>query len=229
LIRYEIIAGRARWLSAKKAGTRLDVFVRGNMTDEEAFRIMVQENESRRNLSDYSKGKRFRRALEDKLYPSQVALAKAFKISDTTLTRLLTAAALDERILKAFSSPAAISGKLAVALQTAADAGLLDRIVRDARRIESGEIGLAAIPGVWTNDAVSAPKPKALKPEEEGEGEAQTGSETQKYLATDGRTLFVVKTRGDRYATVRFKVEVDDRFFSELKDLVEKRTKKRKR
>jgi ParB/RepB/Spo0J family partition protein len=229
LIKYEIIAGRARWLSAKKAGTRLDVFVRPLMTDEEAFRIMVQENESRKDLSDYSKGKRFRRALDDKLYPSQAALAGAFKMSTTTLTRLLTAAALDEGILKAFSSPAAISGKLAVALQSAADAGLLECIVRDAKRIESGEIGLAQIPAVWTSGGTPPPKPKVVRAVEEGDEHAKTTSETQKYLATDGRPLFVVKTHGDRYPTVRFKVALDERFFTELKDFVEKRTKKRKR
>ena len=227
-IKYEIIAGRARWLSAKKAGTKLDVVIRPNLTDEEAFRIMVQENESRRNLSDYSKGKRFRRALDDALYTSQAAMAKAFNLSDATMTRLLATAALDERIVKAFSSPAAIGQMLGIALKRAEEAGLTNHIVRDAKLIEAGAIRVADIPGAWTGEAV-APRHAAETSKARGaEGKERRQAETQKFFSEKGAPLFVVKSREGQFPVVKFKVPVDAQLLEEIKALVDKRTRRRR-
>lgn len=228
LIRYEIIAGRARWLSAKKAGTKLEVMIRQELKDEEAFRVMVQENESRRNLSDYSRGRRFKHALESGLYTSQGELAKAFKLSDPTVTRLLATASLDARIVAAFSTPAAIGSALGLALKRAEESGLIGSIIRDAKRIEAGEIRLADIPGVWAGDAKEPTKAEAPTERSETDTPKRASSPARRVVGAGGKTLFLVKTAPDRLPTVRFKVAVDDAFFDELKVLLEKRLKRKR-
>lgn len=227
-IKYEIIAGRARWLSAKKAGTKLDVIVRPNLSDEEAFRVMVQENESRRNLSDYSKGRRFRRALDDQLYPSQATMAKAFNLSEATMTRLLATAALDERIVKAFSTPAAIGQMLGIALKRAEEAGFTNHIVRDARLIESGAIKVADIPGVWTGEVAAPPPADETGTAKGAEGSEVRKAETQKFFSEKGTPLFVVKSREGQFPVLKFKVPIDIQLLEEIKVLVDKRNRRKR-
>lgn len=226
-LRYEIIAGRARWMGAKKAGKKLDVIVRP-MNDEEAYRVMWQENESRRKISDYSRGLSYQAALKGGLFPSARALAQAFKVSDATVSRLLATAALDARIVEAFSSPAAIGQMLGNALRRAEEAGRIDSIVRDAKKIESGEIRLADIPNVWDGEAstVTTPAPDTDVPT--GANEVKRKALTQRFLSSKGAPLFVVKTREGENPTVKFQVPVDAEFFEAMKVLVEKQTRRRK-
>jgi len=219
-IRYEIIAGRARWLSAARAGNKLDVIVR-NLTDEEAFRVMVHENESRKDLCDYSKGKRFRKALDTKLYANARDISRRLAISEATISRLLAAADLDADVVQAFSSPAAISGKLAVALAGAVNAGLKGMILRDAKLIEEGKIRASDIPGVWEAGAQAPTQP----PGEEGRKDLASrgaGRSSRKYVSSKGAHLFTVKTRGDRNPVVSFQVALKESFFDDLKSVVEK-------
>ena len=227
-IKYEIIAGRARWRSAKQAGTKLDVVVR-DLTDEQAFRVMVQENESRRDLSDYSKGKRFRMALSTGLYPSQAALAKSLNLSEATLNRLLATASLSDGILRAFSSPAAIGSALGAALKKAEESGLEQAIIRDARKIEKGEIRVADIPAVWNGEGKERRATPPVEQQTEAVSEPKTARAiSRRYHSSKGVPLFVVKAREDRHPTIRFKVPVDDDFYEELKALVERKLKRRK-
>lgn len=222
-VRYEIIAGRARWKSASKAGKKLDVVVR-SLNDEEAFRVMVQENERRRDISDYSKGLRFKHALDTGLYESASQLSTTFKISNATVSRLLATAALDPRIVAAFSSPAAISNRLGAMLKTAFEAGFIEQIVRDAKRIEQGLIRQDQIPGIWGEGGAA---PVRVAPPV-AEKNAQRAS-TKRYVSAKGLPLFTVKERGDRHAVVKFQVAVDESVFEKLRTALDKKTNRRAR
>jgi ParB/RepB/Spo0J family partition protein len=54
-IRYEIIAGYVRWKAALQVRQQLLVDIRPDLSDRDAFSIMVVENNLRRGLSDYTR------------------------------------------------------------------------------------------------------------------------------------------------------------------------------
>ena len=121
-IRYEVIAGQVRWRAAKQAGVDLEVSIR-ELSDEAAFRLMVGENEFRRNLSDYARARRLARSLEVGIYKDKTTLAKACGVSASQLSYLLGFAELDPVIAARFKSLASIPARLGYVLNNAAKSG----------------------------------------------------------------------------------------------------------
>jgi len=130
-VRYEVIAGRRRWETAMRRGGELEVLIR-DLTDQQAFHAMVVENEDRKDLCDYTRGVRFKRA----------------RIAD-----------LDPAVVQAFSSPAVLTLNLGYLLVQACEQGYRDQIIRDAAKIESGAIAVRDIPAVWGGSSAPAPAP----------------------------------------------------------------------
>jgi hypothetical protein len=130
-------------------------------------------------------------------------------------------------VVRAFSSPAAISGKLAVALTSAVKDGLKAVVLRDAPLIEDGSIRLSDIPAVWANASPTSIEPPPARAAKESTRRGE-GRLSRKYLSSKGSPLFTVKTRGDRHAVVSFQVNLDEEFFDDLKLVVEKRLRRRK-
>jgi ParB/RepB/Spo0J family partition protein len=235
-VRYLIVAGVARWEGAKKAGTELDVVIREFADERAAFRAMVRENEYRRPLSDYSKAKRFRRALDAGVYASAAELAADNRISKGEVSKLLRLAELDDEVVNAFSSPGVITTKLGYALAQAIDGGLRRHVLRDAPKIESGEITLAMIPAVWggkpfPDDTGTAGT--ALPSPPPGQ---ETKAGTRRFPVTavnnkDGMRLFSVAHHPSRGVTVRLSpaVEVDESFIKSLTSLARRAIRRKPR
>ena len=161
-IRYEVIAGRRRWESALRRGGELDVLIR-DMTDQEAFAAMVAENEDRHDLSDFTRGVRFKRALQEGVFDDQATLSQRLRVSRATLSKLLRIADLDPAVVQAFSSPSVLTINLGYVLAQACEQGFTEHIVRDASKIESGEIEIRSIPGIWGGVTAKAETEKAPK------------------------------------------------------------------
>jgi ParB family chromosome partitioning protein len=95
---------------------------------------MYRENAERADLSAFETGCMFQSWLDAKLFPNQIALAKASGASEQAVSRCLTIASLPEEIVYAFGDPRVISQRWAENL-----AGLLkhhaDKVTKAAREI----------------------------------------------------------------------------------------------
>jgi ParB/RepB/Spo0J family partition protein len=150
-IRYEVIAGVARWRSALNSGSELDIQIR-ELTDQQAYRAMVAENEDRQNLSDYARAKRFARALEEGVVANKTELAELARLSATQLSYFLGFASLPDRVVTAMADVRAVSMRMGYAMSTACREGFEFELTRDMSRLESGEIARDRIPAIWREE-----------------------------------------------------------------------------
>lgn len=138
-IDYEVVAGHVRWRAAKKAGVQLQVVVR-DLDDQGAFRVMIAENEQRRDLSDRAKAKRFKHAFESGLYANKKELAKSANIEPSTLQYYLNYAELPDELFKGVNIRA-ISARWGYELATGLKGGAsLDAIQAAIHRIANGRL-----------------------------------------------------------------------------------------
>jgi len=223
-LRYEVIAGQARWRAAKQAGTLLEVVVRP-LDDEAAFRSMVSENEFRRSLSDYAKAKRLALALTRRLYPDKKTMAHALGMSASQLSYFLGFAELDPVVVAAFKRLNEVSARLGYSLHLAAQDGYVREVLRDLPKIESGEIPRDQVPGIWRKAASTVPDPCP-----------DTRSETariapRKFVGSEGRALFALRVSPDAGATISVPRDVaralGESFWDELAQLIEQRVQAR--
>jgi ParB family chromosome partitioning protein len=117
----ELVFGARRLFVARHLNMPLRVELR-SMTDQAALIAMDIENRQRRDISPYERGLTFARCLRSGCFGSQDELAKALKISQSQVSRLLTLAHLPSVVVNAFESPRDIregwGTDLMMALQT---------------------------------------------------------------------------------------------------------------
>lgn len=111
----EIICGARRCCAARTLGRDLLVEVR-HLTDAEAYVAMYEENLLREGDSPYVRGQILVRALRSGTYTSQEHLGRAFNLSHSSVSRLLTLAQLPSVLVGAFRSPADIKEGWGIAL-----------------------------------------------------------------------------------------------------------------
>lgn len=100
----ELIFGARRLFVARHLNVQLIVEMR-EINDQEAVIAMDMENRQRRDISPYERGLSFARCLRAGYFQSQDDLAKALRISQSQVSRLLTLARLPSVIVNAFPSP----------------------------------------------------------------------------------------------------------------------------
>ena len=217
-LRYELIAGQVRWRAAMQAGVDLDVIVR-ELSDEAAFRVMVGENEFRRNLSDYARAMRLRRALETGVFADKRSLAAACGLSSSQLSYLLGFAELDPVVVARFSDIGAVSARLGYVINGAVRDGFREFVLRDLAQIEAGAISRDDIPGVWAGEV--QPAEVAVTPQPV---HARPRAEVAVYRSGEGRALFQVTERPGKGSVVRFDRSLagtlDAEFWSEVQRLI---------
>lgn len=146
---YEVIAGNVRWQSAIEAGLESVDCIIKQVDDATAMRIMVAENELRRNISPLSRAKSLHKAIgRDGIYADNAEAARALKLSEAQVSRYMRIAAIPETVLQAFEKPHAISLRLAIALSQGVADGYEADLVDLAPSIEAGEISAATLPRV---------------------------------------------------------------------------------
>jgi ParB/RepB/Spo0J family partition protein len=143
----EIICGARRHTVAQSLGRDFLVEVRP-MTDAEAFVALYEENLLREGDSPYIRGRLLSRALRSGTYSSQEELGRAFNLSHSAVSRLLTLAHLPAMLVAAFASPEDIRESWGVELfrlwsDEGRRAGMADRaraLAGKARRPPAREI-----------------------------------------------------------------------------------------
>ncbi|MHB9836734.1 ParB/RepB/Spo0J family partition protein [Paraburkholderia terrae] len=161
---YEIVFGHRRHRACLELDLPVNAIVDGEITEQGQFVQMDQENRARKNLSPWEQGVWYKRALDDKLWPSQNAMAKACGLSQGNISSALLVAELPAEVVGAFPSPHDIqfqaARKLSVALKKAAD-----EIVQ--RAVELVEDSSRTAPEVLTALLAAARPAAPVRKEEE--------------------------------------------------------------
>lgn len=121
--RYEIVFGHRRHRACSELGLPvLATIETGTLSDHDLFSAMDRENRERADLSPYEQGTMYRRALDEKLYPSNRRLAEALGVSHTWVANVLQVADLPAPVIACFKSPLEIQHRhaksVAAALET---------------------------------------------------------------------------------------------------------------
>ena len=121
--RYEIVFGHRRHRACSELGIPVLATIDATaVSDHELFSAMDRENRERADLSPYEQGTMYRRALDEKLYPSNRRLAEALGVSHTWVANVLLVADLPAPVVECFRSPLEIQHRhakgIAAALET---------------------------------------------------------------------------------------------------------------
>ena len=207
-IRYEVIAGVARWRSALGAGAELDIQIR-ELTDAQAYRAMVAENEDRQNLSDYARAKRFARALEAGLVANKTELAELARMSASQLSYFLGFASLPSTVVSAASDIKAMPARTGYVLSVAIKEGFESHIIRDMPLIESGAIQRDQIPAIWRVAFAPPGKPSAAL--SLGRLESKVEPTIRKLFGASGIEVGRLKTSVDGALTLKLPAKFGSR------------------
>lgn len=102
---YEIVFGHRRHRACLELELPVNAIVDSEITEQGQFVQMDQENRARKNLSPWEQGVWYKRALDDQLWPSQNAMAKACGLSQGNISSALLVAELPEEVIAAFPTP----------------------------------------------------------------------------------------------------------------------------
>ncbi|MBP6900318.1 MAG: ParB/RepB/Spo0J family partition protein [Burkholderiaceae bacterium] len=174
--RYELVFGHRRHRACADLGLPvLAVIDNGAMSDLDLFAAMDRENRERADLSPYEQGLMYRRALDEKLYPSNRRLAEALGVSHTWVANVLAVADLPQPLLDCFRSPLDVQHRHAKQLMAALEQ---DRkgVLKRAEKLRQQGRGLAPAAVV-----------EALLGVERGERQAKAGDAG--VLRLDGRIV----------------------------------------
>ena len=156
--RYEIVFGHRRHRACSELGIAVLATIDTDaVSDHDLFSAMDRENRERADLSPYEQGAMYRRALDEKLYPSNRRLAEALGLSHTWVANVLQVADLPAPIVECFRSPLDIQHRHAKSLAAALDTdrkGVLRRAekLRVLERPKAAAAVVAALVGA-TNEA----------------------------------------------------------------------------
>ena len=142
--RYEVVFGHRRHRACSELGIPVLATIDTRaVSDHELFSAMDRENRERADLSPYEQGTMYRRALDEKLYPSNRRLAEALGVSHTWVANVLMVADLPAPVVECFRSALAIQHRHAKAIATALET---DRkgVLRRAEKIRAHERPKAA-------------------------------------------------------------------------------------
>lgn len=117
---YELVFGHRRHRACAELGLPLLAVIDSEpMSELDLFAAMDRENRERVDLSPYEQGQMYRRALDEKLYPSNRRLAEALGVSHTWVANVLAVADLPQPVVDCFRSPLEIQHRHAKAIATA--------------------------------------------------------------------------------------------------------------
>ena len=142
--RYEIVFGHRRHRACGELGIAvLATIGTSAVTDHDLFSAMDRENRERADLSPYEQGTMYRRALDEKLYPSNRRLAEALGLSHTWVANVLQVADLPAPVVECFRSRLDIQHRHAKSIAAALDT---DRkgVLRRAEKLRAQERPKAA-------------------------------------------------------------------------------------
>lgn len=160
--RYELIAGERRTRAYQLLGRTTILAKVAKLTDEEAAIEALTENEARKNLCDYERGKSFDRILRSGAVASQGQLARKVGISKTAINRCLSFLKLPPSALAILDKyPSAIGGSTVSEFlepELLGSADIIDQAI--TMIVQDGVTEIAAVK--WAKAEVAKNKGKAL-------------------------------------------------------------------
>ena len=182
--KYEIVFGHRRHRACLELGLPVLALVE-EVSDAELFKAMDRENRTRLDLSPWEQGMMYRRALDEKLFPTQEQLAKELSVDAGNLSKALKLAMLDKRVVDAFASPLDLQYRWAKPLMDALareEAGVL------ARAAELSKNGVGTLSAKEVFEVLVGQEPKEVP---------------SVPVVVDGMTKAVFIRRGDE-VSIRF-------------------------
>lgn len=160
---YEIVFGHRRHRACSELGLPVLATIETSaVSDHDLFSAMDRENRERADLSPYEQGMMYRRALDEKLYPSNRRLAEALGVSHTWVANVLQVADLPAPVVECFRSPLEIQHRHAKALAAAleADRKAVLRRAEKLRALEQPRASAAVVSALIGSSAVSDKTPQ---------------------------------------------------------------------
>jgi len=201
--RYEIVFGHRRHRACSELGIPVLATIDTTaVSDHELFSAMDRENRERADLSPYEQGTMYRRALDEKLYPSNRRLAEALGVSHTWVANVLLVADLPAPVVECFRSPLEIQHRhaktIAAALETDRK-GVLRRAekLRAQERPKAAAVVVSALVGTSTEASEPANHPLEVDGKQVGrwsrDGAGRLTVQIEAAYLKDDRHLAVLK------------------------------------
>ena len=194
---YEVIAGARRHyaVSYLRETEHRDIpFVIEvrEMADEEAFRFSDLENRSRKDISDYERGRKYLAALGDYYEGNQTRMADRMEVSKSLLSSYLSVARLPEPVLAAYGDPRGVSVRHGQQLSPLLNGVGADKLLERADMIAEAqarqrEAGAPYLPGPEVFKMLVGLRPRA-----DGRPKPLT------YKTEDGRAVLTAKSAKGR-------------------------------
>ena len=202
--RYEIVFGHRRHRACSELGIPvLATIDTSAVSDHELFSAMDRENRERADLSPYEQGTMYRRALDEKLYPSNRRLAEALGVSHTWVANVLMVADLPAPVVECFRSPLEIQHRHAKSIAAALETdrkGVLRRAekLRAHERPKAMAAVVAALIGASNEAAEPAHQPLEIDGKQVGrwsrDGAGRLTVQIEAAYVNDDRHLAVLKS-----------------------------------
>jgi ParB family chromosome partitioning protein len=205
----ELICGARRLFIARHLNVPLRVEVR-EMTNRAALIAMDIENRQRVDLSPYERGLSFARCLRAGYFESQEDLARALRISQSQVSRLLTLARLPSIVVSAFPNPMEIREGWGFDI---------DRALQDTRRRQATIARARAL-------VSSTPRPSAVDVYQQllaatvAGRKVRTKSRDEVVTDDDGMPLFRIRARAKTIAVLLPRDQISQDALDAVRDAV---------
>lgn len=115
---YEVVFGHRRHEACRQLGLPVSAVVK-EVDESSLFVSMERENRERAALSAWEQGMMYRRAVEERLFPTKHKLATSIGVDPSQLNKALAIAELPDVVVQAFESPTQIQYRFGVPLVAA--------------------------------------------------------------------------------------------------------------
>jgi len=113
--KYEIIFGNRRWNACKLANVEIIAIVK-DINDQQASICQNEENEKRKDLSDFAKARSYRKLIESGVFTSERELGKKLGISHSTFSDIMAFTRVPDELMKVIPNFKDVSRKTVVML-----------------------------------------------------------------------------------------------------------------
>ncbi|OGT46131.1 MAG: hypothetical protein A3E82_00505 [Gammaproteobacteria bacterium RIFCSPHIGHO2_12_FULL_38_11] len=138
--KYEIIFGNRRWRAAQIAGIKLLAICK-DVSDQQASLFQKEENENRKELSDYARAMSYRAQIDGGIYKNEAELSKFLCISKQALNDLMAYLRVPELLREGISNFKNLSKKMVTKLAALSkDKEILDVLIHLAPKISDQSI-----------------------------------------------------------------------------------------
>ncbi len=138
--KYEVIFGNRRWRAAQKVNIKL-IGILKLVTDQEGALFQKEENENRKDISDFAKAISYKSQLDGGVFKSESELSKSLGMSKQTLNDIMSFIRVPEELRETINNYKQLSRKLVSKLATLSkNKKNIDILVQVSDKISSGII-----------------------------------------------------------------------------------------